>query len=400
VPIIKLREVHLRALEGWRGVTALLVVLFHFSAVHTLFFHEWLRYLSPVLEFFFIVSGFVMALGFSEKVKNASTFWAFVVRRAGRVWPLHLTTLGLLLLIPLVRFFIGSPEIFSGSMTLESLPYQILILQTWWPDIALTWNYPAWTLTGEMFAYLLMALLVLVSTSERMRWVLGLLIIGVAGLFYYDAMLKTVNYNTISVSRAVTGFFVGFLLYHFWRAYPLRSRAIANVMEITTIIAFVGLLIWHPRGIAYFSVHVLFILVVYTYASDLGVVSRILFLPPFQWLGKKSFSMYMFHGVVTTWIMITARAIELRTGIQLTEIVLPPAHDHTRVISLPEQWMNDALTIGYIVIVLIGSAVLFRWVEDPSRVYFAKLSTRLLAPESRETIRQGARPQTSPRRII
>ena len=105
------RPVQLRALEGWRGVTAMLVVLYHFHAAHTFFFHEWLRYLSPVLEFFFIVSGFVMALGFSEKVKDAPTFWAFIVRRAGRVWPLHLAMLGLLLLIPLVRFLTGSPQI-------------------------------------------------------------------------------------------------------------------------------------------------------------------------------------------------------------------------------------------------------------------------------------------------
>ena len=149
------RKVHLRALEGWRGVTALLVVLFHLYVAHTLFLQEWLRYLAPVLEFFFIISGFVMALGFSEKVKDGPTFWSFVVRRAGRVWPLHLSMLGLLLLIPLLRFILGTPgDIFSGKLSLEALPYQVLLLQTWSPKYALSWNHPAWTLTGELFAYL------------------------------------------------------------------------------------------------------------------------------------------------------------------------------------------------------------------------------------------------------
>jgi len=357
----------------------MLVVLFHFHAAHTFFFHEWLRYLSPILEFFFIISGFVMALGFSEKVKDAWSFWAFVVRRAGRVWPLHLAMLGLLLLIPLVRLMTGSPAIFSGDLTAEALPYQVLILQTWWPELALTWNYPAWTLTGEMFAYLLMALILLVSVNERIRWALGLSVVAVAAALYYAEMPRQVHYSTFTVSRAVTGFFIGFLLFHLWRRYPLRNRAVAHVLEIATVIAFIALIEWHPTGVAYFLSHLLFAVVIYAYASDLGIVSRLLTLSPFQWLGRKSFSIYMFHGVVTTWIMLVVRAIELRGGAQLTAVVVTPAGEHARVISLSQPWMNDAFTLGYIGVVVAGAALIYRWVEDPSRIYFSSLSSKMLS---------------------
>lgn len=365
------------ALEGWRGVSAMLVVLYHFYALHTFFLHEWLRFLSPILEFFFIISGFVMALGFSEKVTDAPSFWAFVVRRVGRVWPMHLAMLGLLLLIPLVRFLIDSPQPFLGTLSLESLPYQIFALQTWWPELALTWNYPTWTLTGEMFAYLLMALVVLVSMNERTRWILGLLIIGIAAADYYDEMPRQGDYSTFTVSRAVMGFFIGFLLFHAWRRFPLRNRAVANGLEIGTIVAFVGLLQWHPTGITYFLSHALFAVVIYTYASDLGLISRLLSHPVFQWLGKRSFSIYMLHGVVTIWINLIVFAIEARAGIMLTEFVMNPHGHRSRVISLPEQWMNDAATLAYIAVVLLGGAVIYRWIEDPSRAYATKLSHQL-----------------------
>jgi peptidoglycan/LPS O-acetylase OafA/YrhL len=55
------------ALDGWRGLTAVLVVLFHIYVLHSLFMLEWLRYMAPILEFFFIVSGFVMALGLATR---------------------------------------------------------------------------------------------------------------------------------------------------------------------------------------------------------------------------------------------------------------------------------------------------------------------------------------------
>jgi peptidoglycan/LPS O-acetylase OafA/YrhL len=390
------RDVQLRALEGWRGLSALVVAIFHLLVGHTFFLHEWLRFLSPILEFFFIVSGFVMALGFSEKVRDASTFGAFIVRRLGRVWPLHLAMLGLFLLIPLGRFFLGSKQYFGPGISLEALPYHLFMLQTWWPEIGLEWNYPAWTLTGELFAYLLMAIILLMSKLERTRWILALVVISVVSVLYYNQMLEQQTYSTISVWRAVTGFFIGFLVFHFWRYYPLRNRTAAHVLEIGTVIAFIALLQWHPKGLPYFLSHVLFAIVVYAYASDLGIVSRLLFLSPFQWLGKRSFSIYMFHGVITFWIVIVVRAIEARGGIKLTRDVLTPDDQYMRIVWLSQQWMNDAFTLAYIAVVLVGASFIFRWVEDPSRIYFAKLASNMLPARPQRTSAAQTNAQREP----
>lgn len=384
------REVQLRALEGWRGVTALLVVLFHLYVAHELFLQEWLRYSAPVLEFFFIISGFVMALGFSEKVKDGPTFCSFIIRRAGRVWPLHLAMLSLLLLIPFLRFILGTPgDLFSGKLSLEALPYQVLLIQTWWPKYGLSWNHPAWTLTGELFAYLIMAIILLFSKSERTRWVLSLLVLGIAFTFYHQAMLRAFpDYNVGTVSRAVAGFFIGFLLYHAWRRYPLRNRTIAHILEIATVIGFAALLNWHPTGLAYFLSHALFVLLIYAFASDLGIISRFLSFPLFQWLGSRSFSIYMFHGVVTTWIMLIIHAVEARMRLPLTGTLVVPGGIRVHVAMLPQQWMNDALTLGYIAVVLIGASYIYRWVENPSRFYFANLANST-AKKLRESHRIG-----------
>ena len=46
----------------------LMVVLFHAPAAHSLFMQDWFRHMAPILDFFFMLSGFVMALGFRDRI--------------------------------------------------------------------------------------------------------------------------------------------------------------------------------------------------------------------------------------------------------------------------------------------------------------------------------------------
>jgi len=98
---------------------------------------------------------------------------------------------------------------------------------------------------------------------------------------------------------------------------------------------------------------------------------------PLVWLGRVSFSIYMFHIVVMSWLMAAAYSINTR----VSEPILKAFHDPFEnramtAIALPEQWQNDALTLGYILVTLAGAGLLFRFVEDPSRIYFAKLASK------------------------
>ncbi len=87
----------------------------------------------------------------------------------------------------------------------------------------------------------------------------------------------------------------------------------------------------------------------------------------------------MFHGVVTTWFLLVVRAVEVRGGVPLTSVVVTPTGHYARIVDLPQQWMDDLLVLGYFAVVLIGATFIYRWVEDPSRIYFAKLAGKKLA---------------------
>jgi len=264
----------LQSVEGWRGIACLLVVLFHASIAHSLMLEPWLRQLEPVLDFFFILSGFVMALGFSDKVTDGPSFWGFLLRRCGRIWPLHLVTLAMLILIVVVRFARDpGRDPFVSYFVAEALPYHLFLIQAWFPEFDLTWNYPAWTLSAEVFAYLLMALLVLVSLNTRMRLALATLAIAVSAFMFCGGPDAYSDLEMRSISRGVFGFFVGFVLYHFWRKYPLRNVKLANVLEFVSAFGFIAVIAWPAQGVAYVACHAVFMLLIYAFSHDLGVIS-------------------------------------------------------------------------------------------------------------------------------
>lgn len=363
-------EMRLQALDSWRGAAALLVVAFHAPVLHSVFYASWFRNMAPLLDLFFMLSGFVMALGFSDKLKSASDFWAYLIRRAGRAWPLHLAMLALLLPAPILSMFTSGGDPFWGWRSLDGLWRHVLLIQTWTPELALSWNFPAWTLCAELFAYLLMGLIALMSLGPRMKLALIGLAITISFCFFWNAMQNSPEYNVISISRGVFGFFMGMALYEFWRRWPLRGAIAASALELLATAGFVAVVIVHPSGAAYFSIYIAYALLIYVFAHDRGVVSRVIINKPLAWLGMVSFSMYVFHGVAVRWITITADFLQKRLDFQLLGA--------GRMIDLPEVWMNNLLALTYIAFVLLCTPVIYKFIEDPSRRYFVDLSRKFL----------------------
>jgi peptidoglycan/LPS O-acetylase OafA/YrhL len=159
----------LRALTGARGLAAWFVVLFHLRAalgvpdsVRTVLAKGYLA-----VDFFFLLSGFVIWLNYADRITNQrrSAIPMFLWRRIARIWPLHLVMLAFALVITLVLDLSGRPA--DPRFPLEALPLHILLLQNWpivqgwFGRTSLDWNDPAWSISSEMFAYLIFPLLVM-----------------------------------------------------------------------------------------------------------------------------------------------------------------------------------------------------------------------------------------------
>ena len=162
-------------LTGIRGVAAMWVVLFHGYA-----------YLGPLLggpdrirvpiirdgylgvDLFFILSGFVLSLAYSERIQKdfKSGIVEFFFARVWRIFPLHWFSLAIFVL--LVEAF---PENFwgPGPFTLGALVASAALVQDWIPSTALAWNHPSWSLSAEWAAYLLFPFLIVAIGLLRDR---------------------------------------------------------------------------------------------------------------------------------------------------------------------------------------------------------------------------------------
>ncbi|MDQ1683815.1 MAG: hypothetical protein QOC82_552 [Frankiaceae bacterium] len=141
------RPSRLDALTGLRFWFAFLVVAHHSlehwfgGGVHVVADFGYIG-----VDFFFVLSGFVLTWSARPGVGPLRFWW----NRVARIWPLHLTTLVLAVVV-------GVGVAVSGSGLVPNL----LLLQAWWPQqhVYFGFNAVSWSLSCEVFFYLCFPLL-------------------------------------------------------------------------------------------------------------------------------------------------------------------------------------------------------------------------------------------------
>ncbi len=153
------RPPRLDALTGLRFWFAFLVVMHH-SLGH--WFGPQARVVADFgyigVDFFFVLSGFVLAWSARPDLGPMRFWW----NRFARIWPLHLTTL---VLAVMVGIAVG-----VGDAT--SLVTNLFLVQAWWPQqhVYFGFNSVSWSLSCEVFFYLCFPLLFrLLSRSTQVR---------------------------------------------------------------------------------------------------------------------------------------------------------------------------------------------------------------------------------------
>ena len=132
------------SLQSWRFIFALMIFLHHFPVNGKGLFEAGG---SCGVSFFLILSGFVMAAGYGDKVLSPSfSFGNYMIKRGARIYPLHL----LCFLVALVLAY----KNIDGFYLLKLLP-NLLLLQSWIPiqGIYFSGNAVSWCLSDLVFFY-------------------------------------------------------------------------------------------------------------------------------------------------------------------------------------------------------------------------------------------------------
>ncbi len=93
-------------LDGWRGIAALAVALYHFRFYSHIGLSSFLLSAYLFVDFFLVLSGFVIAYTYGDRLARWGDVAEFAIRRFGRLWPLHAAVLMMLLLLELLRAYL------------------------------------------------------------------------------------------------------------------------------------------------------------------------------------------------------------------------------------------------------------------------------------------------------
>jgi peptidoglycan/LPS O-acetylase OafA/YrhL len=379
-------------LDSWRGVAAIMVVLFHSQVASHIWPIPLVRAGEMFVDFFFVLSGFVIANAYAARIRSGSDLGRFMVLRIGRIFPLHLVMLLLFVAAECVKAVApgaGDPTdaAFSGSNVPGSIATNLVLLQAFHIHDTLTWNTPSWSISAEFFAYALFGLAAFVAGRRLWMFAAAAMALSFAVLLVL-APRGMESAHDFGVARALYGFSIGVVLQRFAiggladaRAALLaesgrRRRLGWTVVELLAVVCVVLIVVEaHKTPMAY-AAPIVFAFAVQVFAHEAGLVSKLLRQKFFLLLGTLSYSIYMIHMFVEIRFVNVAR---LAGGLLDTDF-LGDVAGRGRFgtgIDLGNAFLGDLVILTILGSVVAISYFSYRFVEAPGRRHFRALGERL-----------------------
>ncbi len=328
---------NIRQLTGLRGVAALGVVIKHAADEAGA---SWSLPGQPMVDIFFVLSGFVMAYVYIGRPLN---WLSFAQARFARIYPLHIAT----------ALLITIAAIIVARMNGDPLPDRIapghaldeIFLTSTIPVIGgeQPWNFVSWSISVEWWVYFtLFPLLVYFGQRlpRRLAMAIVLPLAAALAVSLYESPSPTGAW--IAFARALIGFGGGWVAFRFAVAKGNLVRSgLTSLLAVAILIAIYAVPML-TRTEAWYMLPVYPLLIYCLATDDDGPASRFLAWQPVKWLGDISFSLYLIHPIIVNLLFeFDARVI---------------------AIGGPVNWLVVTLVLAITI-----SAMSFYWFEMPMR---------------------------------
>lgn len=371
------QQTRYEALDSLRGVCACVVVLFHFQTTGIITNLAVVRGGALFVDFFFVLSGFVIAASYGQRLESGYPLGRYMVLRFGRIYPLHLAVLALFLLMEFVGMLIPgltARDAFTGSRSLTDLALSISLLQVFDPPGGLSWNAPAWSIAAEFWTYALAGGLFVWGGRAKLWMMIAVVI--VSGAWLAGTPNHLLHDSDFGIVRCIFGFFIGSIAFVAAPQVALWFERVGSAKASLLEAAFAGLSLWlvsiAGSGPLTMLAPPLFALALLVFANERGLLSSLLLMGPMRLLGRLSYSIYMVHAFVQGRFLDALRIAAGRLGLDLVQAM--PSGSKA-LISAP--FVSDLLTIVMLLMVIAVSAISYRLVEMPAREWSRKMGARI-----------------------
>jgi peptidoglycan/LPS O-acetylase OafA/YrhL len=356
-------------LDSFRGICAVAVVLFHTQILLSFSELSFFRHADLFVEFFFVLSGFVMFHAYGTRDFDKDALKRFVISRTFRLYPLHLLMLLVFICLEFGKRwaehhgFSFNDASFTGKTAPGEILANALLLQSWIGDFnSLSFNTPAWSISVEYYLYMLLGLVLLLMPRY------GGQVLALATLVSFVALFVELDVIKPFIWRGASCFFAGALTYRLYqRLEPLMARVgdrpFFTGLELLCLLV-VYLTLTHAIPHQGIVASLLFCLVVLVFAAERGAISQLLQKPGFARLGELSFSIYLTHAAVIFAFTSAAVVVSKLTGNAYTLILQQPDSEQImRYISTGSVLVDNLLTLLELGMVLAVSSLTYHFVE-------------------------------------
>lgn len=342
------KQQYIKTLDGWRAFAIIAVILSHlkdslYPPGSTLF--NFFSYGPEGVSLFFAISGYIISVKlFSEFDETSSiNLRAFYIRRFFRLMPASL-------------LYIASLILFNNLDLIQVMPIEIWSTVFFWRNYVTMEATPLtahfWSLSVEEHFYLFFpSFLLLLKTHKKIFG--GIVLLGLWVTFWrkigtidsITGQLPFVKYTMHYTMGRLDGLLYGALIAYIQRYYKNFSHLLTSIPPLLPLILIILLFIV-PIPLAPTWKALLFpILIFSTMTNENSLISRFLELKPMTFIGKISYSLYIWH----------------------------PLFVYSNTFS--NKWMQ-AITGGYISLipVLLISYLSYSFVETPMRNLGVRLS--------------------------
>jgi len=289
-----------------RFIAVIAVVFFHFGRTVFPFNIPALSFICSSafvgVSYLYILSGFVMVIAYQQKSADKIVLKPFFISRFARVYPVYLLGLAITFI-----YFVIERRMYERA----DLMLSVFALQAWVPNYALSLNSPGWSVSVEIFFYLLFPFLfnylykkvvlkrlilytvliwmltqVLLNTGLHTSFYKGFPSASHDLLYYFPLM----HFNEFLTGN-ITGFL--FLKYKNNKIHPGKWVVLLLFMLSVITVKYVTVLSNHDGLLAF-----LFAPMIYTLSLQKGWLKTFLSHRIFVWAGEISFAIFILQKPV------------------------------------------------------------------------------------------------------
>ena len=296
-----------------------MIVFFHYDPrlLPNYFSNFLIRESWIFVEFFFVLSGFVISYNYNT-ITTKKDYFIYIVKRFSRLYPL-LVFSTIFFLISEITINVYFPQYTNTPEGIWSLLLQTLDTLTFMNSTPIFgngggMNGPSWSISSEMISYIIFGLITLL-VSKRLQIFFFVFLIFISIILFYN--INTFSTDDYSFLRGLISFPLGVLIHR----VPFSKIKLSKHIElIIPLLIIFGMFLLSKNDNPFIEIlimNLIFFISIHILIKTNGILSKLLNTKLFQFLGKISYSIYLNHLLVIT---VFSRVIFSFFGVNQTTI--------------------------------------------------------------------------------